>query len=192
LEIRDLIHVVHGGDLPGTWIHPGAAVELARFISPDFAVWMDRWFLDLANQARPAPVEVPVAPQLRGVEMMALAERFMDLMDRCGGADDRDAIMVRDIGRNALLAAAGGNLLPAAPADPEITLGDAYLEVLGRMPSRGQLCAVGKLAANLYREDFGQEPPQRQQFVDGAPRQVKSYRRAWLIGALQRLGLASD
>ena len=42
------------------------------------------------------------------------------------------------------------------------------------------------LVAEAYREDFGQEPPLRQQFVDGAPRQVKSDRRSWLIDTLKR------
>ncbi|MFM9100067.1 MAG: hypothetical protein ACKOPS_01530 [Cyanobium sp.] len=37
-----------------------------------------------------------------------------------------------------------------------------------------------------YRDEFGEEPPRRQQFVDGAPRQVKSYRRSWLIETLKR------
>jgi hypothetical protein len=32
--------------LRGTWIHPRLAVDLARWISPQFAVWMDGWFLD--------------------------------------------------------------------------------------------------------------------------------------------------
>ena len=36
------------------------------------------------------------------------------------------------------------------------------------------------------REEFAKEPPLRQQFVDGAPRQVKSYRRSWLIDTLKR------
>ena len=35
------------------------------------------------------------------------------------------------------------------------------------------------LVAEPCRRDFGQEPPLRQQYVDGAPRQVKSYRRSW-------------
>jgi hypothetical protein len=42
------------------------------------------------------------------------------------------------------------------------------------------------LVAEAYREDFGKEPPLRQQFVDGAPRQVKSYHRSWLIDTLKR------
>jgi hypothetical protein len=35
--------------LRGTWIHPRLAVDLARWISPQFAVWMDGWFLDALN-----------------------------------------------------------------------------------------------------------------------------------------------
>jgi hypothetical protein len=35
--------------LRGTWIHPRLAVDLARWISPQFAVWMDGWFLDAAT-----------------------------------------------------------------------------------------------------------------------------------------------
>jgi hypothetical protein len=34
----------------GTWIHPRLAVDLARWISPEFAVWMDGWFLEQINQ----------------------------------------------------------------------------------------------------------------------------------------------
>ena len=32
--------------LRGTWIHPRLAVDLARWLSPAFAVWMDGWFLE--------------------------------------------------------------------------------------------------------------------------------------------------
>jgi hypothetical protein len=35
--------------LRGTWIHPRLAVDLSRWISPQFAVWMDGWFLDALN-----------------------------------------------------------------------------------------------------------------------------------------------
>jgi len=65
-------------------------------------------------------------------------------------------------------------------------LGDAWLEVFQQVLPRNQFCAAGKLVARAYREEFGEEPPRRQQFVDGAPRQVKSYRRSWLIDTLKR------
>jgi len=42
-------------DQRGTWIHPRLAVDLARWISPAFAVWMDGWFLEsIASPAGPS------------------------------------------------------------------------------------------------------------------------------------------
>jgi hypothetical protein len=77
-------------------------------------------------------------------------------------------------------------LLPGAPTDQELTLGDAWLEVFQEALPRAKFRSAGMLVAEAYREDFGQEPPLRQQYVDGAPRQVKSYRRSWLIETLKR------
>ena len=57
-----------------------------------------------------------------------------------------------------------------------------FQEVLPRTKYR----SAGTLVASSYREDFGQEPPFSQQFVDGAPRQVKSYRRFWVLDTLKR------
>jgi KilA-N domain len=45
----DLLRVTIGNGpnhLRGTWVHPRLAVDLARWISPAFAVWMDGWFLE--------------------------------------------------------------------------------------------------------------------------------------------------
>jgi len=44
--------------LRGTWVHPRLAVDLARWLSPQFAVWMDGWFLEQLGQ--PATVQAPV------------------------------------------------------------------------------------------------------------------------------------
>jgi hypothetical protein len=48
LQPAQLVLSVKGGPahLQGTWIHPRLAVDLARWISPAFAVWMDGWFLE--------------------------------------------------------------------------------------------------------------------------------------------------
>ena len=50
--IDGLVHVIQGGPshLQGTWVHPRLAVDLARWISPQFAVWMDGWFLEEVEQ----------------------------------------------------------------------------------------------------------------------------------------------
>lgn len=41
--------------LRGTWVHPRLAVDLARWLSPEFAVWMDGWFLEQLEQPAAAP-----------------------------------------------------------------------------------------------------------------------------------------
>ena len=78
-------------------------------------------------------------------------------------------------------------LLPAFVADGELTLGDAWLEVFQRVLPRSQSCSAGKVVAKAYGEEFGRQPLSSQQYADGAPRQVGSYRRSWLIETLQRL-----
>jgi hypothetical protein len=171
----------------GTWVHPQVAVDLARWISAPFAVWMDGWFLESAQQLLPAPVDT-TPPRLREAEVIALVERSIGLFERLGGLDQRDELLFKDIVRsNVLTASSGHSLLPGIGADEELTLGDAWLEVFQQVLPRTQFCAAGKLVAKAYREEFGQEPPCRQQYVDGAPRQVRSYRRSWLVDTLQRL-----
>lgn len=67
-----LIHTVQGGipALQGTWIHPRLAIDLARWISPAFAVWMDGWFLETI--ARPAAAAQPLEP---GIHVVATTKR---------------------------------------------------------------------------------------------------------------------
>ena len=51
----------------------------------------------------------------------------------------------------------------SALSDQKLTLGDAWLEVFQQVLPRNQFCAAGKLVARAYREEFGEEPPRRQQ-----------------------------
>ena len=184
-EIRmfDLIESRQGQG-GGTWVHPQVAVDLARWISAPFAVWMDGWFLESVQQPQPAAVET-TAHRLREAEVIALVERSIDLFERLGGLDQRDQLLFKDIVRSNVLTASSG-LLPGAPTDEELTLGDAWLEVFQEPLPRNKYRSAGMLVATAYREDFEKEPPLRQQYVDGAPRQVKSYRHSWLIETLQR------
>ena len=184
-EIRmfDLIESRQGQG-GGTWVHPQVAVDLARWISAPFAVWMDGWFLESIQQAQPAPVETS-PPRLREAEVIALVERSIGLFERLGGLDQRDQLLFKDIVRSNVLTASSG-LLPGTPPSDELTLSDAWLEVFQEVLPRAKYRSAGMLVAEAYRTDFGQEPPLRQQFVDGAPRQVKSYRRSWLIDTLKR------
>jgi hypothetical protein len=42
------------GTHTGTFIHPRLAIDFARWLSPEFAVWMDQWFLDSIVPKTPA------------------------------------------------------------------------------------------------------------------------------------------
>jgi len=171
-----------GGNGGGTWVHPNLAVELARWISPPFAVWMNQWFLEGAQQVQPAPV----VPQLRQGEMLTLIERSADLFEKLGGLDERDQLLFKDMVRSNVLGAVSGSL-PINAVDEEMTIGEAWMEVFQQPLPRGKGSQAGKLVAKVYRDEFEKEPPVRRQYVDGAPRKVNSYGRSWLINALQHI-----
>jgi hypothetical protein len=135
IPVSKLCLSLRGGAVQGTWVHPRVAVDLARWISAPFAVWMDGWFLESIQQAPTAPVEMP--PQrLREVEVIALVERSIGLFERLGGLDQRDQLLFKDIVRSKVLTASSG-LLPGAPADDELNLSDAWLEVFQEVLPRG-------------------------------------------------------
>lgn len=67
----ELVVSVTGGTpaLQGTWIHPRLAVDLARWISPAFAVWMDGWFLESlqpSSQPPQLPAQLPFGIHIVG------------------------------------------------------------------------------------------------------------------------------
>ena len=96
----DPVQVVSTGPnhLRGTWIHPRLAIDLARWISPEFAVWMDGWFLEwiqgravaaaLPAQKRsrrplPAPTGLPKVPKNSATHGISCRlHRLVDLQER--------------------------------------------------------------------------------------------------------------
>lgn len=70
-ESPELVVSIKGGtpDLQGTWIHPRLAIDLARWISPQFAVWMDGWFLESLN--RPQQPQQHTLPLTPGIHVVA-------------------------------------------------------------------------------------------------------------------------
>jgi hypothetical protein len=100
------------------------------------------------------------SPRLREAHVIALVERSISLLEWLGGLDQRDQLLFKDIVRSKVLTASSG-LLPGAPADDELNLSDAWLEVFQEVLPRGSSSLT-------------------------APRQVKSYQRSWLIDTLRR------
>lgn len=172
----------------GTYVHPQVAVDLARWISAPFAVWMDGWFLEELEERRSQAVTAPetAIKALAPAEALDIIERSIGLLERLGVMDERDCLQMGDMVRNVNARAAGGLLLaPADPDEEELTLSDAWLEVMGEALPRDKRTSIGRLVASMFREEFQQDPPSRKQYVDGALRNVKSYRRGWLTKAVR-------
>jgi prophage antirepressor-like protein len=99
----------------------------------------------------------------------------LDLLYELGGTDERTTLALKDIVRDILLE--DKLKKPALPSSgrAEIPVSDRAMQ-LGYKPKRKDLIAIGKTAAGLYRlRHDGDEPPLREQFVDGTTRMVKCY-----------------
>jgi hypothetical protein len=165
----------------GTWVHPQVAVDLARWISAPFAVWMDGWFLGELNRQATTPSSPQ--PPISGTNVLNLLKESVDFIRDLGCFDDRDKILFSDLARNNAMRVNSDFLLP--PGDEEMTISDAYMELFQRRLARNKASTVGKFVANNYRQQFDKEPPTRIQYVDGAPRKVKSYKKSWLLETLK-------
>ena len=182
---RGLVQIVNTGSNQGrgTYVHPRIAVDLARWISPEFAVWMDGWFLEQFEKTQKQKAEPQ--PAISGANILNLLKESVDFIKELGCLEDRDRILFSDLARNNAMRVNSDFLLP--PGDEEITISDAYLELFQKNLPRNQMSNVGKFVAQKYRVEFKQEPPTRIQYVDGAPRRVKSYQKNWLTSVLTLL-----
>lgn len=70
LTANDLVVVRQGGVIQGTWLHPKLAVNFARWLSADFAVWCDLKIDELINQQKP----VALIPQSFSEALMLAAQ----------------------------------------------------------------------------------------------------------------------
>ena len=165
-----------GGAHQGTWIHPQLAVDLARWISAPFAVWMDSWFLEELS-GRVSQVR-EVQPQLPDV--LTTVQRSLDLLERLGGVDDRAQLLLKDIVLNHAARTAGGELL--LPGTRMLSLQEAFSEIGGATPQEASKLATrcGKEVKKLYKDENGRSPKTHKQLVNGRPCDVCDYEFDWI------------
>jgi hypothetical protein len=142
---------------------------------------MDKWFLGELNRQATTPSSPQ--PPISGTNVLNLLKESVDFIRDLGCFDDRDKILFSDLARNNAMRVNSDFLLP--PGDKEMTISDAYMELFQRRLARNKASTVGKFVANNYRQQFDKEPPTRIQYVDGAPRKVKSYKKSWLLETLK-------
>jgi hypothetical protein len=184
-EIRmfDLIES-RPGQGGGTWVHPQVAVDLARWISAPFAVWMDGWFLEeIEKKSQAKDVQIPMLPA-PAEQVKAAAEGLVfiwDALETRGLADDRDRLeLKRDLKvlHTALVQTTTGQLpgtsnvlspvdrLPrflgrAVDVDAPLTLVEwaaAYLSADISSVVNKYDCQLGREVARLSRERHNEEP----------------------------------
>jgi|TARA_R100000084_G_scaffold22413_2_gene7943 hypothetical protein len=173
-EIRgiDLVES-RGGNGGGTWIHPQLAVDLARWISAPFAVWMDGWFLEQVSPVRDTqPVLAPT--------VLDTVDRSINLLERLGGVDERAQMLLRDVVLNTAMKSAGGTA-PALEPVKELTLSENLIELGCPSHKATPLAAkIGKEIKGLYRRRNGREPKSQDQLVNGRRCSVALYERDFL------------
>jgi len=171
-------------DRRGTWVHPQLAVDLARWISAPFAVWIDGWFLEEVERvSQVQDTQTPALPAPAD-QVKAAAEGLVfiwDALETRALADDRDRIeLKRDLKvlHTALVQTTTGQLpgtsnvlspvdkLPrflgrAVDVDAPLTLVEwsaAYLpQEINSVVSKYD-SALGKELARIYRERHNDEP----------------------------------
>jgi hypothetical protein len=77
----------------GTWIHPRLAVDFARWISADFAVWMDSWFLEeVGRVSQVQDTRIPALPSAHQADT-EFALFMSDVVGKAGG-DPKESLAV--------------------------------------------------------------------------------------------------
>ena len=176
ISVSNLCLTTKGGAHQGTWVHPQVSVDLARWISAPFAVWMDSWFLEELS-GRVSQVR-EVQPQLPDV--LTTVQRSLDLLERLGGVDDRAQLLLKDIVLNHAARTAGGDLL--LPGTRMLALQEAFSEIGGATPQEASKLATkwGKDVKKLYKEENGRPPKTHKQLVNGRSCDVCDYEFDWI------------
>lgn len=75
-QIDSLVSASLAGSHAGTWVHPRVAIDLARWLCPEFAVRMDAWFIEELSRGLLAACPSVEAPTRRtyGHQMQLLNE----------------------------------------------------------------------------------------------------------------------
>lgn len=162
-----------------TVYEPGLYALIARSNSSN-AVPFQKWVYEevLPSIRKTGSYSIPsqqsqvlVPPQRERLENIRLG---MDLLYELGGIDKRTQLALKDIVRDIVLE--DKLKKPALPSGgrAEWPISDRARH-LGYSPKRGDLIKIGKIAADFYRLRHDEDPPTREQFVDGTTRMVKCY-----------------
>lgn len=166
----DLVQTIATGpnEFRGTWIHPRLAVDLARWISPAFAVWMDGWLLEelIWNKVTsPDPIHATL-------DILERLDRIQCLSDT-----DRDHILDQVIPGRA----------GVKPAGRKYKAGEMWFMVTGKKPAGSIAGKLGQFISGEWRKEFGTEPDCIHYMHQQHMTRAFVYEEGWLRGKIERL-----
>lgn len=167
----------------GTFVHPQVAVDLARWISAPFAVWMDGWFLEeLENQRVSQVRDIQPVPQLSDTQRNL--EWLMDFTTRWNiRLDERDMLHIKETATMVALPPAGG----AQKVFNDYPVSRLVQDLFGVVLKNTQYQRIGRGLARMWRDETSSHPAKHDQYVDGACRLVAHYPKEWAVPALKQL-----
>ena len=114
------------------------------------------------------------------VDVLALTNRTIDVLERLGGMDERAQMLLRDVAINYVLKQSGGTM-PELESIKYSTISE-YVVTLGCPAHKATPVAqhVGKALKRLYREENGRDPKAQPQLVNGRTCKVALYELDWL------------
>lgn len=135
--------------------------------------------LGVATQAEAQAPALPDPVEHAG-RILTLVDTSLNLLDRLGGADERERMVYRDLINNTVVRSTGNALLP--PERKTMTLAEAFIEC-GAPPHKATKFASkrGRAFKELYRRDHdGQEPMTHKQLVNNRECLVADYEVSWV------------
>jgi hypothetical protein len=109
----------------------------------------------------------PQAGQLGEGDLIALAGRTVDLLERLGGVDAWAQHQLRDMALNYVARQAGGGLL--VPQIEMLSLQEGFRDLAGATSAESSRLATrhGRVVKQLYRDENGRPPITHKQLVNG-------------------------
>lgn len=114
----DLLKVKKGGDnhAQGTWMHEDVALEFARWLSPEFAIWCNDRIKELLRHgitATPQTIDAIIADPAAGIRLLQALQQERDERQRLQHENDQQAAVLDQRSRTIALQTA--QLLRSAP-----------------------------------------------------------------------------
>lgn len=114
--------------------------------------------------------------EMKQIEYMKVLEGTISILERTGGLDDRDILLMRDLAKSNVLCDTG-RIEEVRVDNSEWSVSRRLSEHFGITKKKAQdkCCAFGKVLKAKYKELYDENPPRRQQFVKGTIRMVNHY-----------------